>query len=338
MKNVCAILLISPRSAVGYAPTGISVQSAVTSTDADRKTIVCLEDKSTGDITCYDLTALNRAFDLSSNSVNRWNTQGNEKGVNTFILDLPTSDDYKVYTATPDQLIVDGNNAFPVDFRTNRTQAVVFHSLTAAQEFFVHTGNHEYGALGDSGAFTWTEPDLYLTEGLTDHPIDWNNIIPVVNGVVCFPSILEGRLYIHEGNALLQYDNSNTKDIGFLDFNTLGKLSFRRLCDSVDGKVTGHTKHLVDNKLNEGKTFPNAISHEAPYGTLVVDDTVTSHTTSDVTLSFRYKDPVEGTPLLCLGGRLLFPDECTIRHYVDAEGYTQFEIILDIVLDRKSVV
>jgi len=337
MKNVCAILHISPRSAVGYAPTGISVQSAVTSTEADRKTIVCLEDKSTGNITCYDLSALNRSYDLQANGVTRWNTQNGETGVNTFLDSVANLDNYKIYTATPDQLVADGNNLYPVDFKTARVQAVSFHSLNATKEFEIHTGNHEYGQVADSGAFSWTEPDLFLTEGLSENPVNWKNIIPVVNGTVCFPSIQNGRLYIHEGNALLQYDNSLTKDIGFLDFNTLGKLEFRRLCDSVDGKVTGHTPRLTDNTLNKGKTYPNAANHETNYGTLVVDDTVVSHTTSDVTITFRYKEPVEGIPMLCLGGRLLFPDECNIRHYVDEKGYTKFEIVLDTYLIEKSL-
>ena len=156
MKSVCAILLLSPRYAVGYAPTGISVQSAVTSTEADRKTVVCLEDRTDGTVVCYDLTALNKSFSLSQNGITRWNANGSEAGVNTFITNLPTKDEYKVYTATPDQLIVDEHSAFPVDFKTPRVSAVTFHSLTATKGFTVHTGNHEYSSVSDSGAFSWT--------------------------------------------------------------------------------------------------------------------------------------------------------------------------------------
>lgn len=337
MKSVCAILLLSPRYAVGYAPTGISVQSAVTSTEADRKTVVCLEDRTDGTVVCYDLTALNKSFSLSQNGITRWNANGSEAGVNTFITNLPTKDEYKVYTATPDQLIVDEHSAFPVDFKTPRVSAVTFHSLTATKGFTVHTGNHEYSSVADSGAFAWTEPDLFLTESLSESPVDWKNIIPIVNGIVCYPSIIDGRLYIHEGNALLQYDNTKSKDMGYLNFNTLGTLEFRRLCDSIDGKVTGHTQHLVDNTLNKGKTYPNAANNPVNYGTVVSDDVVVSHTTSDVTLTFRYEEPVDGTPLLCIGGRLLFPDECNIRHYVDEKGYTKFEIVLDTVFIEKSI-
>lgn len=138
---------------------------------------------------------------------------------------------------------------------------------------------------------------IFRNEG--DVVLDFDNTIPIINGVCTFPVVYQNELYARKSTELLQ--SSDNKNITLIDFSPIGSIEKIRLSECT--RKTPTNSKRIEIVLPEGKTTEGK------------------------------------TVILVLGGRLFYPNDITVpskRNISYVVGNRLNDIIISNRIYRKD--
>ena len=282
-----------------FDTTAITLVEALSYDSYSGRTILCLE---VDDKTKFlDLT---RMFAEQPIAVDTWDDLITylEPMVDAFVLR------YTVWCLVPDKMMTiinDVKTLIPTPFKSTITEELNIFSVENKFGIDVGYGSHLFPEQLNNRKIKWALQDLVVTATTPKPAVDFNNTIPVVNGIVCYPKVIGNRLYAYQGSKIVSKIKDHNKNIVLVDFSPLGTLSTIKLSDCELIKIQGAATHmsdpsdqgLIDDTGRFKKEYVDtANKYNAPID--VPDDTL-------ITMSFYLPEGVyEGYPIVCIFGRM----------------------------------
>lgn len=128
------------------------------------------------------------------------------------------------------------------------------------------------------------------------------NTLASYSGVVCYSSVRDGKYILEEANVISNPDKKDFRDISFLDFTELGNLHKYKLRDCSPLFING-LESSQQYIINKEAYVRSAIPFKA-------------YNKTKIHISFLLpEDAVIGVPILCLAGRLFFPEYDQLRTF-----------------------
>lgn len=146
-----------------------------------------------------------------------------------------------------------------------------------------------------------------------------SNSIMVVNGISCYSTYDDNKVTIHSANLLTNKYDNDIRDVIALDFSDFGELYKYKLSDCEKIFTTGLSKQ---NNLVTGTNY------------LKSSRTFSSYKKGLIGLAFKLpKNARIGIPILCLGGRLFFPNLDRLELFKTSAEYGVFFSISRVTLE-----
>lgn len=127
------------------------------------------------------------------------------------------------------------------------------HSCLDMTEFGISYGSVVLPALRNIYSLKWKLKDIIITKK-ESVDIDFNNCIPVVNGIIQYPIVYEDELYIKDGTENLSED----KEVLLMDTSPLGGMDIIKFSDCTTlgtTEVSNQMKYILpEGKSMQGKT------------------------------------------------------------------------------------
>lgn len=161
--------------------------------------------------------------------------------------------------------------SLPLEVPTNKKHALYYSCDKASDIGMGYVSYDTDPTLRDKNSFKWKLKDIVFTQTKTyDRNVDFNNCLPVVNGVIRKPIVHQDELYAMDGTDLLASVGDRNANIGLIDLSPIGNM-----------EVIDFTSCTISNPE---------------------EDTVHVTLPADKTLAGK-------TPMIVLGGRLFFAHE-----------------------------
>lgn len=189
---------------------------------------------------------------------------------------------YRSY-ATPQQYtlsgIEDGVNIYTYTF-DRAVHPIVAEATPVGAEHTLGVnlflGSHTNPNYNNNPIFYWRCPDIVISQDVGSDVVDLNTTVPIVNGYVCYPKVIDNELYGYMGAEVSRNNHYYNKSVVLLDFSTLGTVEFIKLSDCTDSR----------------------------------SDTQSTRIVFDLPATINSKNK---TPIVVIGGRMFFPDEFTFN-------------------------
>ncbi len=301
-----------------YDTSAITLTDVLASQDGTQQVIVCLETDD-GAIMYIDLSLLYAEQPASANGVTDW------ASMETYLtnLDLTVLVRYRTVTLVPYQMqtVVDGVlTLIPTPFYTEITTQLNIYSVENNFGIEVGYGSHLSPGIRNNKRLKWNLPDLVFTRAIPGEVVNFNNTIPVVNGVVCYPYVYEDALFAYQGAKLASKVSDLNKNILLIDYSELGDLDIIPLYKC---------EHICTTGLDEKITVNDSIVQQEDM--VKFQGTIEEYVHSSIKIEFYLPEGTEvGYPMVCIGGRMFEPSMYHIKLYNDNNRYK-----VEIELDRK---
>ena len=299
--------------------TTITLVEALTYTKPGGHTIVALDiDDAT---TFIDLSKLYAEQPVSNNNVTDWTS------LVTYLESLSEElfARYEAYCLVPSRMetIINGvRTMVKTPFTSNLLNELNICSVENSFGIDVGYSSHLYPEQINSRGIKWFLQDLVFTHTQRKHLVDFNNTIPVVNGVVCYPYVINDKLYAYQGAKLATKVSELNKNIVLIDFSPIGKINKVKLSDCELESVTGLTETTI-------KTPPSNFGDTG----VKYKDSIKVFNSTSISISFFLPvGMMTGYPVVCMFGRMFDPsyDDITVVSSLN-------KVKITIRLDRKQV-
>lgn len=177
---------------------------------------------------------------------------------------------------------------------------IMWNAMNTFKTFSIGYADH-LSKRANIPAIKWALPDVRigLLEGTTNNP-SLNNSIPIVNGLACRPVYDAKRNYLYGLGGARYSWNDFMPEVSLLDFSKLGSIKIERLvADNIDHLDSYRNATVILVQKTESNENAPLVFHR-PW------ELYTTYSLS------------EYTPLVVLGGSIIWPDEIIIddeHHY-----------------------
>lgn len=297
--------------------------SAITLSDAlsyqgTQDLVLCLEDDD-GVMKYIDLMQLYAEQPVSANGVTDW-TQMEEYLTK---LDLTTLDRYRVATMVPYRMLTiqDGvKTLIPTPYKTNITTQLNIYSVENNFGIDVGYGSHRSPGIRNNNRLKWNLPDLVFSRAIPGEVVKFQNTIPFVNGIACYPELYEDVLFAYQGAQLASRVEDLNKNILLVDYSDFGDLTIIKLSDCEPIEITG-----VDEKSTIQDTV---VKDDDP---VKFQGSIQVYQHSTIKISFLLPEgTTSGYPMVCIGGRMFEPSTDHVKIFSEGTRYR-----VEIELDRQ---
>ena len=301
-----------------YDTSAITLGDVLGSQDGTQQVILCLEEDE-GSILFVDLMKLYAEQPASANGVVDWDT------LLSYLtnLDKTVLVRYQTVTLVPYRMLTiqDGVKTYiATPFYTTITTTLKIVSVENDFGIDVGYGSHLSPEIRNNVRLKWNLPDLVFTKATPGDVVNFNNTIPVVNGIVCYPYVYKDTLFAYKGAQLASKMRDLNKNILLIDYSQLGSLTTIPLykCELI--RITG---------LDETLTVTDDIVQQDD--SVKFQGTIEEYVHSAIKIEFYLPEGTEpGFPMVCIAGRMFEPSSYHVKLYGDGTRYK-----VELVLDRK---
>ena len=301
-----------------YDTSAITLGDVLGSQDGTQQVILCLE-RDEGSILFVDLMKLYAEQPVSANGVVDWDT------MLAYLTNLDTTVlvRYKTTTLVPYRMLTIQNNVktyIATPFYTDITTTLNIYSVENNFGIDVGYGSHLSPGTRNNIRLKWNLPDLIFTKAIPGDVVNFNNTIPVVNGVVCYPYVYADTLFAFRGAQLTSKVADLNKNILLIDYSNLGSLTTIPLYKC---------EHICTTGLDETLTVSDDIVQQED--SVKFQGSIKEHTHATIKIEFYLpKDTEPGYPMVCIAGRMFEPSSYHVKLYTAGDRYR-----VEVVLNRK---
>ena len=134
----------------------------------------------------------------------------------------------------------------------------IIKSLEHNDEFIVDYGTIENPSLRNQKHLIFMLNDLIISHHNLLHPtVNFNNVLPIVNGSVHYPQLFNGELFVRGGSEVCYSTDGTNQPVILIDFTPVGNMELIRLSDcSFDDSVFDNASFITlpTNKTVNNKT------------------------------------------------------------------------------------
>lgn len=226
-----------------------------------------------------------------------YNQASDWESLTNYLNTIPSSllDEHKCVTLVPSRMkSLDGDKIkyIQTPFCSNAQVELDIYSVENNNEVTVSYGSYLLPAVRNNKLIKWKLNDVVFTKN-RNAKINFNNTIPFIDGVACFPYVYNDELYALEGSKLLTKNTSANKNIVLVDFSKFGNLTTYKLSDCEFISLTGF----------EEEDIPPSSIEENNDG---IKQNITTKMFSDeiIRLKFTIPNNTKGIPFVSIFGRL----------------------------------
>ena len=310
--NIAGIVQQTNKQNFCYDTSAISLDEILKQSDGMHPIVIVMKDE-VDNYFFYNLSAIMQKQDIVINGVTDW------ESLETYLnnLDNTVLKYFKCAVIVPTRMKVIEDNKIKMiitPFRSNAQVELGIFSVENTNEVSASYGSHILPAVRNNKLIKWKLNDLVFTKN-RGSKVNFNNTIPFVDGVACYPFIYNDELYALEGSKLLVVNTSPNKNVVLVDFSKFGDLTTYRMsaCEyiSLDGFDT-ESIPATEQGSNDGT------KHQS---------TVDIFTNEIVSLKFSLpENAVSGIPFVCIFGRIFSPFNSDVVYYKENKNKTIIQV------------